>query len=382
MAESYTIIGTSGGFAAVEPDLILYETPATRVVFRAQIHSDGVRGFLINQKRGRGEAWEDTKKIDFRKLKTGEGANIELPTAALASLNERYNRLSDHVAQQDVRRGRTEYVSGTRDEVIVTDANNAHYIRELLQKGYSQDFWAQLIESDPDLATRLSWSKIHSDRAAAISEFRASVFTRADDEAYWQAFFRDNPWILQSVFPSPVLLIGDDVYVGGKAPIGRQGAGGVATDYLFADEGSSSFAVGEIKTPASKLIGSNYRGETGSGLDNEIYSVHGSLTGAVIQAQNQIAVTIENFENVVGRLDSRMNKLHPHGIVVTGTANILNHRERHSFNLFRHTLHGLTVITYDELLRRSELIVGIEEDESAATSSQGIDDVSLDDIPF
>ena len=40
-----------------------------------------------------------------------------------------------------------------------------------------------------------------------------------------------------------------ETYVGGKSCVGRNGQGGVATDFLFRDESTQSFAVVDIKTP-------------------------------------------------------------------------------------------------------------------------------------
>ena len=88
---------------------------------------------------------------------------------------------------------------------------------------------------------------------------------------------------------------GGNVYVGGKGPIGRQGRGGVATDFLFSDDSTKSFAVVEIKTPAASIVGAHYRGRPGEGDRNETFSMHGELTGGIVQARNQIAVAIEDF---------------------------------------------------------------------------------------
>ena len=42
------------------------------------------------------------------------------------------------------------------------------------------------------------------------------------------------------------------MYLGGKRATGRQGKGGVATDFLFSDDSTKSFAIVEIKTPETE----------------------------------------------------------------------------------------------------------------------------------
>jgi hypothetical protein len=221
-----------------------------------------------------------------------------------------------------------------------------------------------------------------------VEALEASIVSYPSDEAYWEKFFHEKPWILQNVFSSPVLMISGETYVGGKMPVGRQGKGGVATDFLFADESTSSFAVAEIKVPLSGLVGSLYRGERGSGLDNETYGMHADLTGAVVQARNQIAVAVEYFESVLGPgLERQVNRLHPHGIILIGSTVELSQREKDSFNNFRTSLHNLVIITFDELLRRVQILLDGESSQRGDDEGRGshmYEDALaiLDDIPF
>jgi hypothetical protein len=153
-----------------------------------------------------------------------------------------------------------------------------------------------------------------------------------------------------------VFLLGEDIYVGGKIARGRQGLGGVATDFLFADDSTQSFSVVEIKTPAGKLTGPRYRGE-GEELSNDTYSMHTELSGAVVQVRNQIAVAVDQFEAVLGKSFQELsNRVHPKGVLIIGIKTGLSKRRLDSLNLFRHSQYNLTIITYDELLTRLQLL--------------------------
>ena len=166
----------------------------------------------------------------------------------------------------------------------------------------SEEYSEALSRSNPDLALQLAAAKIHLDRQHAIQTFQRLLAAYKTDEGYWQRFFQDHPWMLQSAFSSPVFMLGGDTYLGGKMPVGRQGKGGVATDFLFADGSTKSFAVVEIKTPGTHLVGPQYRGQDDEGYENEVYAMHTDLTGGIVQTRNQIAVAVEHFQSVPGEI--------------------------------------------------------------------------------
>lgn len=350
-----------GGFAVAD-DFVLSTSARTRTIFRPGLSGAGVRGHVIRQKMSEDGTWKDINEVDFRQMPPDSGVAIELDSAATRTLYDKLTALYQ-VQSQGIAFGTQEYVVGKADHVVVVDdASKGEVIRQLLEQGYSEDVWAKLVEGNPGLATRLAAAQIQVDRVHAIKEFKSALESQSDDESVWQAFFAKHPWMLQSVFSAAVFILGGDTYVGGKIAQGRQGIGGVATDFLFSDESTKSFAVVEIKTPATKLIGSLYRGD-GSGLDQDVYNVHSDLSGSIVQVRNQVAVAVDHFESVLGKTHKDIeNRIHPKGALIVGTSAGLNERQRESFNLFRHGLHSLTVITYDELLRRLEVLFGINDD--------------------
>ena len=74
----------------------------------------------------------------------------------------------------------------------------------------------------------------------------------------------------------------------------------------------------------------------------------------------------------------QLNRVHPRGVLVTGTFSRLTQPQQDSFNQFRHSLYSLTVITYDELLRRLRVLYGIAE----AAEDDSSEESEPDDIPF
>jgi hypothetical protein len=320
--------------------------------------------------------WADTNEVNFNQLPADCGVQIELDTSATSTLFLKLTSLYE-VQNQGIAHGDHDFVVAERDEVVVVnDQNKAAVIQALLDQQLTEEFWEALSATDPDLALRLAAGRIQYDRHQTIAEFEQALIDHPDDEGYWQAFFELHPWILQTAFSSTVYYLGGEVYVGGKRPIGRQGTGGVATDFLFADDSTKSFAVVEIKTPHTRLIGSLYRGSAGSDLDNETYSMYSDLTGGIVQTRNQMSVAIDNFESVLGPgFGRKLNRVHPKGVLIVGEIHGLSGRQLTSFNHFRHGLYSLTVITYDELLRRLKVLFESEPPDTAPAAG-------LDDIPF
>ena len=341
-----------------------------------------MRGYLIRQKRGTDNAWADTNEVNFNRLPPDCGVQIELDTSATSTLFSKLTSLY-RVQNQGVVSGDHDFVVAEKDQVVVVnDQNKAATIQALLDQQLTEEFWEALSATDPDLALRLAAGRIQYDREQTIAEFERALIGYADDEGHWQTFFELNPWILQTAFSSAVYYLGGEVYVGGKRPVGRQGTGGVATDFLFADDSTKSFAVVEIKTPDTKLIGPLYRGNAGSDYDNETYSMHSDLTGGIVQTRNQMSVAINNFESVLGPgYGHKLHRVHPKGVLIVGKISGLSERQLISFNHFRHGLYSLTVIAYDELLMRLKVLFGSSELELSAVAPVGSTE-AWDDIPF
>ena len=351
------------GYASSDA-IILSATKTTRTIFCPGIHAKGVRGYVLRQKIGSDGAWKDVNEVKFNHVPADCGVQIELDTNATALLYSRLSHLYE-IQKQGVARGHQRYVVARQEKVlIIDDENKAKAIQDLLDQGHSEEFWQALLGKAPDLAARLAAAKIQFDREQAIKAYAQALTAHADDEAYWQKFFEDHPWMLQSAFSAAVFMLSGEAYLGGKKPIGRQGKGGVVTDFLFADGSTKSFAVVEIKTPAAKLVGPLYRGESNTGYDNEIYAPHTELSGSVVQTRNQITVAIENFQTVLQSTyaEKKLNRVHPKGVLLIGSIQALTQRQKDSFNYFRQGEYSLTIITFDELLHRLKLMYCQEPD--------------------
>lgn len=163
-------------------------------------------------------------------------------------------------------------------------------------------------------------------------------FAAKATEPQWQKLFQANPFILDMAFNVPVLLLQGQAHVGGKV---LDGSGEKIADFLFTNELTDSVAILEIKTPGMDLISrKQYRGG--------VWAPSPELVGAVVQTLDQI----DKLRSDIYRLKAinPQHKLESYGIkgvVLAGT--VPDTERKRSFELYRNSLSGLSIITFDEL---------------------------------
>ena len=212
-------------------------------------------------------------------------------------------------------------------------------------------------------------------RAKGLREELRSMIKENLPEKEWQRFLRGNPFILSMVFGRPIVKVGDQVSVGGKT---ISGGGDKIADFLVRNSLTNNAALVEIKTPKSKLLNqSPYR--------KNVFAPAGELVGTI----NQVLDQKRKFEQEIANIRYRNRGLdveahHVHACVLIGTLPSGNDRVR-SFELFRHNLKDVVVVTFDELLRKVADLCEFLEGRSYAKDDdvpEGRNDTRDDDIPF
>jgi len=147
----------------------------------------------------------------------------------------------------------------------------------------------------------------------------------------------------------------DQPYYGGTR-VDR--GGGQRGDSLMSITGDLNFTVlVEIKTPAAPLLQGR----------EEIRSGAWSLSKGVCDALVQIQANIQTWElEGASQADNRdkleadsIHTVKPKGIIVIGSLfELKDQRHRwETFQRFRKSVHGIDIITFDELLQRAKFIV-------------------------
>jgi hypothetical protein len=343
----------AAGFAEVD-ETVLFETAKTVTTFKPQLHYGGVRGSIIRYRKDENGNKCTFDNIDFRKLNPREGVEIELKTEALTLLFEKIQELKTLLENTGVQQGRHSYRIATDDELIITDENKARIIETLLDANLGEDVWEQLVQSNPDIATRLANSKLQEDRESVLKRFETMLNDDTLSEDNWQDFFEDNTWIFGYGLRYQILrVIQTQPNYGGTAINGK---GGQRGDYLTATEAETKFTcLVEIKKPSTKLLrNEEYR--------NGAWGASKELAGAISQVQVNCAqweITGARTEQNREQLEN-INTISPRGIVVIGKTDELEiWDKRNSFERFRREIHNPEIITYDELFARAKYIVNV-----------------------
>ncbi len=197
-------------------------------------------------------------------------------------------------------------------------------------------------------------------RKEKLTLFDTSIKTQSTDEKWWQDFFESNKWIFGYGLNYQILRQEQNQpnYGGTKV----DGRGGQKGDYLTSTVGDLSFTVlVEIKTPDTQLL----QGE------KEIRSGAWSLSKQLTDALTQIQVNVDTWDKQGSRFPENIDKLEkdnvftiqPKGVVVIGQLSQLDTRsKRETFQRFRKSLHGIDILTFDELFNRASFIVDAKND--------------------
>jgi hypothetical protein len=172
------------------------------------------------------------------------------------------------------------------------------------------------------------------------------------DEEFWQKVFWNNSIVLSQVFSFPVIFIEDKAYVGGK---NINDKGGNVVDFLLANNLTKNTALVEIKTPKTKIIGTQYR--------TSVYSISADLTGAIVQISNYKDSLTKEYHTLVKDEENKFNAFNPQCVVIAGNGQTEMRKPEHikSFELFRNGLKDVQIITYDELFRKIEILIELIE---------------------
>lgn len=165
------------------------------------------------------------------------------------------------------------------------------------------------------------------------------------DEEFWQTILSSNSFAISQLFAAPVTLIKDKAYVGGQT-MGRSDAR--LLDFLLSSTISNDAILLEIKTPVTRLLGAQYR--------TNAYSPSNELGGSVIQVGDYCQTFRENLIALTKDMESPLRAFNPKCIILIGSydAELKNPKQRASFDLFRASLRGVEVVTFDEFFRKIE----------------------------
>jgi len=375
--------------SAIVKDIPLDDNPGdTRRVCRAKIVNNesypenNLKVTLIHQRKNRSDDWEDTKSIKLNRLKGGQGIKLALRSHQTKKL---FKALKDlyRIAEDGVPQGQKELTVAEADKVIEVDKDRKVFVEQLLKKDYGKEVWEELLEQDPDLATKLANARVQQKRTEAFNLFSKALQSPDEySEQWWQSFFEDNQWIFGYGLNYQFLhLLDGQANYGGTNYTGK---GSQKGDFLMNTGADIQFTVlVEIKKPNTSIFkldnnGNIKKHRNGTTLLND------ELTGGVSQLQaNCHKWDTEGSlrkDDIIELSSKKIFTYQPKGILVIGSTEQLNDPDaRSTFELFRRNTDNPEIITFDELFERAKFIVRQDEKKQQEPSdtqdinSEGVD---------
>ncbi len=324
-------------------------------------------GCFIFQRKRQNDEWTDFNELPLSRLRAEEWVKIDIRAAELLKLFEGLETYYELVHQHGLEQGIREFIPAPRSGALRALA---------LHEGRFQ----QALEDDEELATALlegliAWIAGNERAVAAarldgisldqLQQFDAVLgLARLQrfcqelddnqgnaDEGYWQRTLRTNGWAVAQVYAVPIMLVQEQVYVGGKLFTNQMGN---TEDFLYQNEIAGNVVLVEIKTPVTPLLGATYR--------NNVVNVSEELSGGLVQILHARQSLTVNYAALFAEDLASQRPLSPRGLLIVGSASELNtHARRESFELFRSNQREIDIVTFDELRRKIGLMIQLLE---------------------
>jgi Domain of unknown function (DUF4263) len=324
--------------SAEETDpIVLRESVTRRLVFKAMIVDKPgapVRGCFVWQRKRAADEWEDITGETLAKLKAGEGYALELHSDEVTTLLQGIEARKGIYEQHGI-------VFGQRDYVAETDLPEV--VRKILEEPDSE--LAKALQTlDPAELLSLGRSVDISKLDALLEEWDANQEAYEDAEDFWQDLLKRNAWVFSQLTGSPVVLLRERAYIGGK---GISNVGGGVVDYLVQNELTDNVSLVEIKTPGAELCGREYR--TGT------YPPSNEVVGGVVQVLGYRDTFMHEIRNLRGTTEV-FQANNPRCNLIVGSVTSLAEEAKKSFELFRTAQSGVQIVSFDEVRARLQSI--------------------------
>ncbi len=325
--------------------VLLTQTPDTALVFKPQIHEGGVRGSLVKFKKERGQKWEELTERSFISLNLHEGVKIELNTESTKKLFSAI-RDREEIAKLGIEKGVQEYITAPANQVvIVSDSNKSEILTQLIANNNSDEFWSLLRDANPELALRLAQSQIQTERATVLSDFSERLtkkYSETTGPDSWQKWIYAHTWIFGVQYRDPFE----------KTRINLSGS---MPDYLFPTV-DGFLDILEIKLPEDDVI-----------VPDSHHPGAYKWTPETNTALGQVVNYLCDLEHFRYELQDKIKKVYnadvsiikPRAFILIGNREKWSQEKREALRKMNHSLHGIEVITYFDLLQRGTEIANM-----------------------
>lgn len=391
--DNYKTISTSQHSARLAEPIIIEENNTTRKVLFADLNDtktnekETVGITIVHQRKGKNNQWEEIESINLNTLKSGEGIKLKLDSKNTKKIYDELTKLYTLVDKEGIQFGIKEFTVAKANEIVKVSKDRKIIIERLLSENYGEEVWNELINKNPDLATKLALAKVQTNRSKALEKFKINLDSNNSDESFWQKFFAENNWIFGYGLNYQFLhVLKEQPDYGGRNFTGK---GSQKGDYLLNTVADVKFTVlVEIKTPATFLLSYNKNSEPrkADNIRNDVWLLSSVLLGAISQIQVNCRtwnIDSQRAENIRELEKQNTFTVEPKGILIIGNTSELSKNESIAscFESYRRNIKNPEIVTFDELYERAKFIVS-----TTVNSENELKIVELsnenDDIPF
>jgi len=379
MSQDHFTTDTTSRQTAQASPIVLRQSDRVRLVFAPQVVRNdqnpdaSVNGEFAYQRKSVHDAWEDATEIRLGQLRSGEGVRLSLHSGEVLTLFRRLQSLYSVASDGAVPRGHQDWVavpntpvveslrnalgrdsdSGTREQLLDMflewlGSQDPNHLLEMLQSGSA----SALISFDAAMG------------AARLRKFLTEVEDHLESagEPYWQDLFTRESWAISQIYAYPLVIVGSQVYVGGKRITNR---GGHVADFLLRNRLTDVAVVVEIKTPSTPLLNrSPYR--------SGVYACSQELAGAVAQLLQARDSLVREYSQLTSGEFPEFRTWSPKALLIVGRLpSSSDADQRRSFELYRASLRDLDVVTFEELVEKVRILLNMLEPGDRSMDSSG-----------
>ena len=200
---------------------------------------------------------------------------------------------------------------------------------------------AEIAEAQPETLAKLRGDIELVTLEKLIQQYETMLGQKLAEDR-WQAFFNENPFILNMAFGYPVIKVRDQASVGGRK---LTGGGEKITDFLVKNSLTNNTAVFEIKTPHTRVLNK-------TPFRDGVFTPSSDLSGSMNQALDQKY----QFQKQIAQIkdNTRLYDIETYAVhccLVVGRTPDGDDRKK-SFELFRRNSKDVEIVTFDELLEK------------------------------
>lgn len=347
-------------YTTTVPEIVLRDGDRTRLVFLPVLVENnmnrkaGVKGDFVYQRKLGKDTWVPIRTVPLSNLKAGEGYALNLSSAELLKLFDALKEIYTFREEVGVPRGEVTWIKAPYKAIAANleqDSKDAeafisNVITWLATSQQAIGTVQRMMDTKqlPDLNARLGLASLK----ATVAAWEANKHNKKEVE-FWQKFLEERTYVLCQILAFPVVVIQAQAYLGGTKVNDR---GSKYTDFLMSNVLTRGTVVVEIKTPKTDLLGSEYRAG--------VHPFSTELSGAIAQVLQQRHTFVSKHLPV-----NHEPELTSAGIccfVIAGnTEQLTNNALKDCFEMQRQSLHGVTVLTFDELFRRVNDLIRLIE---------------------